>query len=442
MTTLSDGPDLAPPTRARPAPGAPGAASGPEGPDALIKEARRLRRRRYFTIGAVLVVVVGGTAAGLALSHGGGQGHTGGTHPRAAPTGPKVAPPASPTRPPGTVLPSSALFNQITVTPDGLLLTGQTAAAANNTAGSVTGCAAASVNPQSLAVAKPTVGNCDDPLLYGQTVEVVNTHVPLSNNDTVSVNTADPATGQVSDGPAVMTFSSGSDTQPVIAYGSQWIWIYDVDTTSGPELLQVSAHSGALDRTIAMPRLYRPLLAADDGGVWVANSLEGSPTTALSYVTTGSSAPSVVIADTNRFVCSLLASGTSAWITISASVGSGCVHQVVERFSDGSTEPVFTSPGPELPLVVIGNEADGLWAMAYSTPSKEEIIHIDPNTGASSVVATVPAVPIPSYLTNGGLAPGQAVYFDGSLYLLEPPFHVRGYLGYTSLVRVVVPPNG
>ena len=217
------------------------------------------------------------------------------------------------------MLPKSALFTQVSVTPHGLLLTGETPAAANSPAGSVSGCVAAPLNPQSLAVGKPTVGNCNDPLLFGENVEVVNTPVPQSNNGTISINTANPATGQVNDGPVVMTYGSFSDTRPVIAQGSQWIWIYDVETTHGPELLQVSAQSGAAVETIPMPTLYRPLLAADDGGVWVANSLDGSPAPALSYVAAGASAPSVVIADTNLSVCSLVASGTSAWVGVPVS---------------------------------------------------------------------------------------------------------------------------
>ena len=48
MTTLADRPGLTPSTGERP------------DPDALIKEARRLRRRRYLIIGVVLVAVVGG----------------------------------------------------------------------------------------------------------------------------------------------------------------------------------------------------------------------------------------------------------------------------------------------------------------------------------------------------------------------------------------------
>ncbi len=429
MTTLSDRRELTPPTGERP------------DPDALIREARRLRRRRYSFIGAVLLILVGGTAVGLATSQGGGHRHAGGGRPHTAPAAPTITPPATATRSPGVVLPSSALFTQISVTAGGLLLTGETTATAESPASAEATCVAAPIEPQTLAVGTLTEGSCGDPLLFGRDVEAVTTPLPQSNNATVSINTADPATGQVTDGPVVMSYGSYSDTRPVIAYGSQWIWIYDVETTHGPELLQVSAQSGAVVETIPMAAFYRPLLAADDGGVWIANSLDGSPAPALSYVAAGSSAPSAVIADTNLPICSLVASGTSAWIAAPVSDGAGCTKQVVERFADHSPEPLFAAAGPLLPLTVIGDEADGLWTMEYASPGQEQIIHIDPDTGSEAVVAKVPAAPIPSYESDGGLVPGQAVYFDGSLYLLEPPYRQNGYLGYTSIVRVVPPPG-
>ena len=66
-----------------------------------------------------------------------------------------------------------------------------------------------------------------------------------------------------------MTYGSYSDSRPVFAYGSHWLWMYDVDTATGSELLQVSLQSGAVVDTVPMPALYRPLLAADNGGLWI-----------------------------------------------------------------------------------------------------------------------------------------------------------------------------
>jgi len=420
MTTLADRPGLTPSTGERP------------DPDALIKEARRLRRRRYLTIGVVLVAVVGGVTVGFAMSQGGGRRNTGSGHSHTTPAAPKAIPPTTAGRFPEAVLPSSALFTQISVTSAGLLLTGETRASFEN---SKPTCVAAPIDPQSLAVGKLEVGSCDDPLLSGLPIEAVNTPIPHSNNSTISMNTADAGTGQVDHGPGIMTYWSYSDTRPVLASGSRWIWIYDVATTAGPELLQVSAHSGAVVDTIPMPALYRPLLAADDGGVWVANSIEGSPASALSYVVGGASVPRVVVAATNLPICWLVASGTSAWA--GAGVGGACAEEVVQRYSDHGTGPVFTAGVTPPSFTVIGDEANGLWTMRWLSPTREEIIRIDPDTGSESVVGTLPSSPLPTYETDEGLLQGQSAYFDGSLYLLEPPFRKNGYVGYTSIVRVV-----
>lgn len=408
-------------------------------PEALFKEARRRRRRRWIIGAATLCLLVGALAVGLAVSGGGGgrpalknQHHT-------APAAPPKPLPHSAQKQPGVALPSSALFNQISVTPDSLLLSGvtpQTATSLNQT------CAAASVNPQTLNTGAVITGSCDNPRLSGQTVEAVNTNVPDSNNATISISSVSPTTGQVIVGPVVMTYGSYSDTRPVMAYGSQWLWIYDVETTSGPQLLQVSTDSGAVVDVVPMPKLYRPLLAADDGGVWIANSIEGSEDAlpALFYVASGASDPATVVADTGIAICWLTAEGTSAWV--GAGAGWNCGNQTVEKYVDGARGPVYSTPGFGFtPAFVVGGEAEGLWAMQWSSPeavSSQYVIAINPDTGTESVAATLPPVVYPLGVPTNGLVQGQGVFFDGALYLLEPPFRLNGYLGYTSIVRVPV----
>jgi hypothetical protein len=424
MTTLADRHSLTPPTGERPE------------SDALIKEARQLRRRRYLIVGVVLLVVAGGSTVGFAVSQGGGRRITGSGHSHTVPVEPKAIPPTSATRYPEAVLPSSALITQISVTPKGLLLTGEPRASFGNRNPT---CMAAPIDPRTLAVGKLEVGRCGNPLLFGLTVAVVTTPSPHSNNATISVNTANAATGRVHDGLRIATYELSSDTHPVVASGTRWIWIYEVATTTGPELLQVSADSGAVVDTIPMPPLYRPLLAAAGGGVWVANSIGGSPAAALSYVPAGASAPRVVVAATNEPICWLVASGSSAWV--GAGVDRACAQEDVERFADDSTVPVFTVAAGVTPpaATVIGDEANGLWTMQWVSPTREEIVHIDPDAGSESVVGSLPSARLPTYQTDEGLTPGQSAYFNGSLYLLEPPFRKNGYLGYTSIVRVVPP---
>ena len=338
------------------------------------------------------------------------------------------------------MLPSSALFNQISLTSNGLLLSGVTNAAGENPQGP---CAAAPLDSESLAVGNLNVGNCDNPQLFGQTVEAVTSQTQPSNNVNVSVSAVSPTTGKLTDGPVVMTYEYSSDTHLVTAYGPDSLWIYDVATTKGAELLQVSTQSGAVVDVVPMPKLYRPLLAADDGGVWVANSIEGSAGPALSYVVSGASSPTTVVSDTGLPICWLTAHGTDAWV--GAGVGWNCGNQMVEKYVDGARGPVYSTPGAGFtPFWVVGDGADGLWAMQWSQPaspgasSSQQIISINPDTGSESVVATTAPVVYPNGVPTNGLMQGQAVFFHGALYLLEPPFRQDGYLGYTSIVRVPV----
>lgn len=412
----------------------------PADPEALFEEARRRRRRRWLVGVAVLCLMAGGLAAGLAISGGGGGRLAVKSQHHPAPAAPPSAPPSSVQRQPGVALPSSALFNQISVTPDGLLLSGVTPQTATSL---IQTCAAASVDPQTLSTGAIVTGSCEDPRLSGHTVEAVNTYVPDSNNATISISSVSKTTGQVIVGPVVMTYGSYSDTRPVMAYGSGWLWIYDVDTTVGPELLQVSSLSGAVVDVVPMPKLYRPLLAADDGDVWIANSIEGSEgVPALFRVASGASAPTTMVSDTGLPICWLTADGSTAWV--GAGVGWDCGKQMVEKYIDGARGPVYsTSAAGFTPFWVVGDEADGLWAMAWSQPgaaSSQLIFSIDPDTGIESLAATLPPVLYPDTVATNGLVQGQAAYFDGALYLLEPPFRLNGYLGYSSIVRVPASP--
>ena len=55
-----------------------------------------------------------------------------------------------------------------------------------------------------------------------------------------------------------MVYDNASDTKPVSVVGRDWLWIYDVATTKGAELLQVSAASGKVVNTVSMPSPYAP----------------------------------------------------------------------------------------------------------------------------------------------------------------------------------------
>jgi hypothetical protein len=253
-----------------------------------------------------------------------------------------------------------------------------------------------------------------------------------------------------------MTYASLSDTRPLNAYGGGWLWIYDVDTTVGAEVLQISASTGRLVDTVPMPRIYRPILAADDEGLWIGPSAEGvgstgpvnsGPPSTLYNVAPGSDAPRIVIPGTALAVCWLVANGDNLWAGIATDVNQSCQRQEFWRFDGADRQPVAETPLPGYPpssdglgpSSVVGDQADGLWT-AWFVASRDliEVVRIDPVTGTETVVASVPGPPgagsWPLWDSPLGEFGIEATLFGGSMFLLEPAENPERFNGV--IVRV------
>ena len=76
-------------------------------------------------------------------------------------------------------------------------------------------------------------------------------------------------------GPVLMRSPQISTAYPVWAYGDGYLWLYDGTTRPGSELLRISLTSGAVLARVSMPDLPRPILAADNDGLWVAPAVNG-----------------------------------------------------------------------------------------------------------------------------------------------------------------------
>ena len=340
-------------------------------------------------------------------------------------------------------LPSADLFSGVSVSSSGtIVLSGEVGTTTNSNAPT---CVVATVDPQSLSISSPTTIGCDSaaPL---EMVGIVNDYVDQStNNVNVAIGTVDPSTGRLSEGPVVMTYTDCSDCRPVIAYGTGSLWIYDDDTTGGAEVLQVSEVTGQVLNTVRMPKLSRPLLAADDDGLFVANSFEGgtfageAPPSAIYFVSPGATLPEIVIADQSLLACWLTADGYRLWIGM-GSEGRGCTQETIWRLN--GTDPVYEIPAPDYVPQVVGDEADGLWSVVWSAGSggglvsvSPELVRIDPDTGEESIAGTLPA--IDAYAYSAGVLPDEAAVADGQLFLLAMP--TQGSDGYGTLIRVELP---
>jgi hypothetical protein len=315
----------------------------------------------------------------------------------------------------------------------------------------------APVNGPTLQLGPVATTSCSDPGIWGQSVTTVDGY-PDSDNATIAIASRDSGTGEVTDGPVVMTYGNYSDTRPLTTYGGGWLWIYDVDTTQGAEVLQVSASTGQVEDTIPMPRIYRPILAATDDGLWIGTSIEGvggsgpgyGPPSALYFVSPGSDRPFTVVSETTLPACWLVADGESLWAGMATAVNTACSKQTIWHFMGSDLQPVSEVPliGDDLPAdglgsySVVGNTSDGLWTATFNqSDNAVEVVRIDPDSGAETEVATVPvsgAGGWPNFSSPLGQLGIEAVVVDGSLYLLEPALSTLGFDG--AIVRVT--PNG
>ena len=134
--------------------------------------------------------------------------------------------------------------------------------------------------------------------------------------------------GSVTKGPVVMRYGLCSDTALEVAYGSGSLWVYDA-ATGNPgrhgELVRLSATSGALENTIALPSFVRPVVAADSSGFWIGPSNDSlGPTIGLDdaiyHVAPGSNSASLVL-HWDGPVAWMLGAGTSMYVDVTTRNG-------------------------------------------------------------------------------------------------------------------------
>jgi len=331
------------------------------------------------------------------------------------------------------LLPSHYSFDQIAVSPSGSLLLSGT----SSTAGGLRShhCVFTTVNPRTLKLSAPSTIACGAPEMSGESVGII-THYHSGGRSgtlaTMSTVRQESQPGGESNSivdPTVMTYDVCSTCRPVTAYGGGKLWIYDNNTSHGAEVVEVSTVTGAVVATVPMPYLVGPLLAANDSGLYLGNSLEGVQGPVLYFIASGSKVVDPLVPNPLLTACWLTASQTSAWIGMGTA--KGCLQQRVWRLNGGSGKPVYDTPitGYDI-TTVIGNEESGLWAIewaANTTTSRAVplLLRIDPATGTETINGRLPPIEV----NNGsaGMLAGEGVILNGNLYLLEPPVDRSGY---------------
>lgn len=218
-------------------------------------------------------------------------------------------------------------------------------------------------------------------------------------NFTVRVRIAhvDPRTHRVSKGPVVMTFQSYSDTRLQMAYGPGTLWLFDTETPKGAEVLQVSARSGRVENIVHMPRIFRPVLAADNDGLWLAIATNGSAgrgPAPIYHVPLGARAP-ILVHRGGRAALWIVATGH----TVIADVLSGQTHGELWRFTGNSARARALASANDLNDWATNFSTDGssVWTVRemhtngkdYSCKSLQ-VIRIDAATGKQHAATTIP----------------------------------------------------
>jgi hypothetical protein len=370
--------------------------------------------------------------------------------PPSAPASGVVASSPAPLLPPNVssfIFPPGYDFDALTTDSGQLLVTGTV------TSSQDAPCVRAPVDPTALTLGAPTTGSCDDPASFGDHVSfVVNNPDGGSTAFTSSIVivTTDPRTGRLTTGPTVMRFSEVSDTQPVAAYGGGWLWVYDVDTSNGPEVLQVSATSGQLENVVRTPELYRPVLAANSDGLWLGNSIEGVQLAgAVYHVAPGSHVVTTALSSSadGKVVDWIVADNGHVWAGIRPA-GSSLLN--LWRFDGPTAKVALDLPEPSVevgPNFVVGDEQGGLWLTtpdppfgATESPTDNQhldVVRLDPNSGKPTVEAQLP--PLDPVAAESGTTPETAALFSGHYFLVQSPL-VGGYSGLAQLLRVTPRP--
>lgn len=359
-----------------------------------------------------------------------------------------VAPSSSPpteTLPPNVsslTLPTADTFFGLSTDSGPLLLTGAVASTDPNAP-----CTRTPLDAATLTLGAVTTGSCDDPASSGERVaiDVINPDGgSLAFTTSIAITVTDQKTGTRRTGPVIMRISEASDTHPVVAYGGGSLWVYDVDTSNGPQAIQVSATTGQVEDVVRTPELYRPIMAANGDGLWLGNSIEGSPVAGtLFHVAPGSHSVTTVVPSPNDAVDWMVADAGHVWAAIRPN---SSVLLTLWRFDGPKATVAFRTPEPSLEAgtnFVVGDEQDGLWLTTPDPPFGDtpaptdnqhlDVVRLDPNTGKPTVEAQLP--PLDQLAAEMQTIAGQAAFFANDYFLLQSP-SVGGYTGFTQLLRV------
>jgi hypothetical protein len=338
-------------------------------------------------------------------------------------------------------LTQSDRYSEIAVVDDRILLYGSTSGSTDPEVADT--CYSAWLDPSSLALSDERAGSCADPALEGRQVlpvfAVDKDQRAGTGGPTAVVRIAHvvPGSPGYALGPVVMTFPAlaWSDSEPTWTYGGGDLWLYEWDNPGGIDLMRISATTGAVLQRLSVSRVWHPILAYNDDGLWIAASGQTSSPTPLYLLAPGGTHASAVyhFAD-DGFPKWIVASGDALWLNAQprpvGDVG------VLWMLRGTEAKPVWHVPeSPGLVQVfqtlggsgMVGNAADGLWGAPPTAYDEQQVVRIDPMSGAVSIEAAWDTGYSGSakHLFLSPLTSWTGVTLAGSFFVLDPPFQCQ-----------------
>jgi len=293
-------------------------------------------------------------------------------------------------------LPAGGTFSSVRPAGNALLVSGS--------AETGTGCIWATVDPRRLKLQRTHRGSCDE--LAKATGRLTPSIVfdPKSPWQEVVLP----------NGRVVFQYEDASNTRPEWTYGPGALWIYDVWTKAGAEVVRVSTPTGRIVQRVRMPKMFRPLLAADADGLWLVpatNGNLGNGPQQLLHVAPGSMSATVVHRG-GRAALWILARGHTVWMEQIA--GSSTVS--LWRF-DGTRGRRLRTPGFTAAAAVWGGGS--IWAAGANLKcTHEHVMRIDPATGNATRVANIAT----GSCEPLGYDPQGLLWADGALFFVDQPW--------------------
>lgn len=207
----------------------------------------------------------------------------------------------------------------------------------------------------------------------------------------------------------VFRYSNASDSKVQWAYGGGSLWIYNVATDRGAMLFRYSLRTARLQQHVSFPRLYKPVLDADDAGAFLmanpSGGISGQRTAALYFVSPGAKSPRILQRGA-RAALWMTAHSRTLWLE----TVTGTKTFKLWRYDGTRGRVLWTHHRSTLYGTSYGDGA--LWGVSAPYCAQHvRALRINARTGAMRVIANVPL------LDCNQLGPGD--YYRGWFWFID-----------------------